>query len=86
MDGKINIRDLSIRCGRCGTYQTLTSWEPGDGFNAYVYECENEVCAPVETRTILEVPVVLDLFYEAHPESSCGGACGPGPRDESSSG
>ena len=76
MDGKINIRDLSIRCGRCGTYQTLSAWEPGDGFNAYAYECEDTGCDPAASRTILEVPTVLDLFHEAHPESSCGGACG----------
>lgn len=78
MDGKINIRDLSVKCGACGEYQTLTAWEPGAGFNAYVYECEGTTCDAARSRTVLEVPVVLDLFYEAHPESSCGGACGSG--------
>lgn len=72
----IDIRDLSIRCGRCDTYQTLTSWRPADGYNVYTYECENGACDPADTRTLLEVPVVLDLFYQAHPESVCGGACG----------
>jgi hypothetical protein len=81
-DGKINIRDLSIKCGRCGEYQTLCSWEPGDGFNAYSFECEGGACDPSMSRTVLEVPAVLDLFYEAHPESACGGTCGT-PRDES---
>jgi hypothetical protein len=81
MDGKINIRDLSIRCGCCRAYQTLVRWEPGDGFHAYIYECEDTGCDPEASRTVVEVPVVLDLFYEAHPESSCGGACGPARED-----
>jgi len=72
----IDIRDLSIRCGRCDTYQTLTAWRPADGYNVYTYECESGSCDPCETRSLLEVPVVLDLFYRAHPESACGGACG----------
>jgi hypothetical protein len=61
----INIRDLSIRCGRCDTYQTLVAFEPGDGFNSYTYECEDSTCAPEATRTIVEVPEVLDLFSQA---------------------
>ena len=81
MDGKINIRDLSVKCGACGTYQTLAAWEPGDGFNAYVYECEDGPCDPSRSRTVVEVPVVLDLFYEAHPESACGGSCKPGGKE-----
>ena len=80
-DAKINIRDLSIRCGSCGEYQTLCAWEPGDGYNAYTFECENGVCDPARSRTLVEVPVVLDLFYEAHPESACGGACGVPPEE-----
>lgn len=77
MDGKINIRDLSIRCGRCGVYQTLVAWHPGDGFHAYTYECEDTGCDPEASRTVLEIPEVLDLFHEPHPESACGGACAP---------
>lgn len=71
MENMINIRDLSIKCGRCHTYQTLVGFEQGDGFNSYTYECDNETCLPDGTRTIVEVPEVLDLFYQAHP--SCGG-------------
>ena len=69
--GKINIRDISIKCGHCGTYQTLSGFEPADGFNIYTYECEDDRCAPATTRTLVEVPVVLDAFYQKHPD--CGG-------------
>ena len=71
MQPTVNIRDLSIKCGRCGTYQTLVGFEPGDGYHAYVYECENGICPPGETRTVLEVPEALDLFHRRHPD--CGG-------------
>ena len=67
----INIRDLSIRCGRCGEYQTLCDFEAGDGFNRYTYECDDSPCVAEETRTELEVPVVLDLFKKKPP--MCGG-------------
>jgi hypothetical protein len=77
-DSMINIRDLSIRCGRCGTYQTLASYEPGDGYNIYTYECDNDACRPEQSRTLVEVPVVLDLFARRHPESGCDGGCGTG--------
>lgn len=77
MEPTINIRDLSIKCGRCDRYQTLTAWEPGDGYNRYTYECEDSGCDPAQTRTLLEVPEILDLFARKHPESACGGSCGP---------
>ncbi len=77
-ENMVNIRDLSIRCGRCQSYQTLTTYEPGDGYNVYTYECENETCRPEATRTLVEVPVVLDLFARRHPESDCDGSCGAG--------
>ena len=69
---KFNIRDISLKCGNCGAYQTLTGFEPGDGYNSYTFECENDTCDAEVTRTILEVPVVLDIFYQKHPD--CGGA------------
>jgi hypothetical protein len=71
----INIRDLSIRCGQCNTYQTLTGIEPEDGYNVYSYECENRSCRPEITRTYVEVPTVLDRFARRDPESGCGGGC-----------
>jgi hypothetical protein len=72
----INIRDLTIRCGRCQSCQSLVKFAPADGFNIYTYECENDQCPPAETRTLLEVPVVLDQFAQRHPESDCDGGCG----------
>ena len=77
-DSMINIRDLSVRCGHCRAYQTLVAYEPGDGYNVYAYECEKETCLPEQTRTLIEVPVVLDLFAQRHPESGCDGGCGTG--------
>ncbi len=75
MENMINIRDLSIRCGRCNAYQTLVGFAPGDGYHVYTYECESGGCDPAATRTLLEVPEVLDLFYQRHPESTCDGSC-----------
>ena len=69
---KVNIRDLSIRCGRCNRYQTLADFEPGDGYNIYTYECEAPGCDAAATRTFVEVPTVLDVFFQKHPD--CGGA------------
>lgn len=65
----INIRNLSVQCGSCGTYQTLVRFERKDeDWNVYVYECENDVCDPAVTRTRLEVPTDLDAFARRDPE------------------
>ena len=64
----INIRNLSIKCGNCGTYQTLSTYERKGEWNVYSYECENEVCDPEVTRTLVEVPVSLDEFANRDPE------------------
>jgi hypothetical protein len=67
--GPINIRDLSIRCGRCDTYQTLVAYVPrDDGWNVYTYECENGVCEAAATRTYLEIPRQLDEFANRDPD------------------
>ena len=66
----INIRNLSVKCGRCGQYQVLASFHPLDeDWNQYVYECEWPPCdADVEgSRTLLEVPVDLDEFIRRDP-------------------
>lgn len=63
----INIRNLSIKCGHCGTYQTLTAFSRGAEWNVYTYECENEVCDPEVTRTLVEVPEELDEFARRDP-------------------
>ena len=52
----VNIRNISIKCGHCGTYQTLCSFARRDEWNVYTYECENDVCDPAVTRTLVEVP------------------------------
>ena len=69
----INIRNLSIKCGQCNTYQTLAAFRPhedeiaGIAWNVYTYECENDVCDPDVTRTYLEVPAHLDEFANRDP-------------------
>ena len=65
----INIRNLSIKCGNCNTYQTLSHFQKGrEGWHVYTYECENDVCDPSVTRTYLEVPIELDEFGRRDPE------------------
>ncbi len=76
MDSTINIRNISIKCGRCDTYQTLTGYAQREGWNIYTYECENETCAPDETRTLVEVPADLDEFARRDPEWRGGGRHG----------
>lgn len=64
----LNIRHLSIKCGQCGEYQTLCHYQPGEDWNTYTYECENDRCDPAVTRTLVEVPVDLDEFSHRDPE------------------
>jgi hypothetical protein len=63
----INIRNISIKCGNCGTYQTLCGFVRSEDRNIYTYECENDVCDPAVTRTLIEVPVRLDEFARRDP-------------------
>jgi hypothetical protein len=63
----INIRNISIKCGRCDTYQTLARFERRGEWNVYTYECENGRCDPAATRTLVEVPVALDEFANRDP-------------------
>lgn len=63
----IHIRNLSIKCGNCETYQTLTAFSRREEWNVYTYECENDRCDPVVTRTLVEVPVELDEFANRDP-------------------
>ena len=63
----INIRNLSIKCGHCDTYQTLSHFHRRDEWNVYTYLCENDVCDPEVTRTYLEVPAELDEFANRDP-------------------
>ena len=63
----INIRNISIKCGHCNTYQTLSAYAHREGWNIYTYECENDVCDPQITRTLVEVPEDLDEFARRDP-------------------
>lgn len=63
----VNIRNISIKCGRCQEYQTLCRYERRDEWNVYTYECENDVCDPEVSRTLVEVPVDIDDFARRDP-------------------
>lgn len=69
----INIRNLSIKCGACNTYQTLSHFRRSGDWNVYTYECENGICDPEVTRTYLEVPAELDEFANRDPGWHGGG-------------
>jgi len=60
----INIRDLSFRCGRCMNFMTLASYAPREGWNAYTYECDSGTCDTEASRTVVEVPALLDEFAQ----------------------
>ena len=74
--GMISIRNLSIKCGNCDTYQTLSGYGRREGWNIYTYECENDICDPQITRTYLEVPQDLDAFARRDPSWRGGGRHG----------
>ena len=64
----IDLRQFSIKCGNCNTYQTLSGFARRDEWNVYTYECENDHCDPNVTRTYLEIPRELDAFARRDPE------------------
>jgi hypothetical protein len=62
-DGGLHVIDIfmmSVKCGNCDTYQTIVGFQKMPEKNVYTYECENEVCDPNVTRTIVEVPREFD--------------------------
>ena len=69
----INVRDLSVRCGRCLNFMTLSGYEPRAGWNAYTFECDAGSCDPSTSRTVIEVPAEIDEFARKHPD--CAGGC-----------
>ncbi len=81
-ESMINIRNLSIKCGHCDTYQTLCGFRRLEDWNVYVYECENDACDPAVTRTLLEVPVSMDEFATRDPNWKGGGRHGAEGRSE----
>ena len=76
MSDDVDIRNISIKCGHCNTYQTLSAYSRQGDWNVYTYECENDVCDPNVTRTLLEVPQHLDVFARRDPEWRGGGKHG----------
>ena len=80
----INIRNVSIKCGRCDTYQTLCGFSQREGWNVYTYECENDVCPADETRTLVEVPAELDEFARRDPGWRGGGRHGAAAESDQS--
>jgi len=72
----INIRNLSVKCGNCQTYQTLAGFSQSGTWNVYSYECENDQCDPGVTRTLVEVPAELDEFARRDPGWRGGGRHG----------
>jgi ribosomal protein S27E len=56
----IDIFMMSVKCGNCENYQTIVGFQKLPDKNVYTYECENEICDPNVTRTIVEVPKHLD--------------------------
>ncbi|MDH3745230.1 MAG: hypothetical protein OES47_09030 [Acidobacteriota bacterium] len=75
-DTGMNIRNLSIKCGSCNTYQTLSGFARRDEFNVYTYECENDRCDPAVTRTLVEVHRELDEFAQRDVNWRGGGVHG----------
>ncbi len=56
----IDVFMMSVRCGNCDAYQTIVGFRKLPEKNVYTYECENEICDPNVTRTIVEVPREFD--------------------------
>lgn len=72
----VNIREFSIMCGNCRMYQTLSGFSRRDEMNVYTYECENELCDPNVTRTLVEVYREVDEFAHRDPDWRGGGKHG----------
>ncbi len=63
----IHIRNVSLRCGRCGLPKTLAGYKPNGDWNVYTFECENDPCDPESSRVFVEVPIGLDEFANRDP-------------------
>ncbi len=75
-ENTINIRNISIKCANCNTYQTLSGFGKREDWNVYTYECEDSGCDPAVTRTLVEVPQHLDEFANRDPQWRGGGRHG----------
>ena len=59
----VDVFMMSVKCGNCGKYQTIVSFEKRADDNVYTYECDWDAspdCDPNVTRTIVEVPREFD--------------------------
>lgn len=74
----VDIRDISVKCGNCSTYQTLVGFGRRDAWNIYTYECENDRCDPAVTRTLIELPREIDEFARRDPAWRGGAAASGG--------
>lgn len=65
----VNVRNFSVKCGRCGQYQVLATFEAGEEWNTYTYECDWPPCDDdvAGSRTLLEIPTDLDEFANRDP-------------------
>ncbi|MEM8993849.1 MAG: hypothetical protein AAGF23_03545 [Acidobacteriota bacterium] len=66
----VNIRNFSVKCGRCGEYPALAAYEPGDEVNTYRFECDEPDdggTAPC-SQILLEIPTDLDEFANRDPK------------------
>lgn len=65
----VNIRNFSVKCGRCEQYQVIVAFEPDEDCNRYTYECEWPPCDEDRSlsRTFVEVPIDLDEFANRDP-------------------
>ncbi|MEM1176736.1 MAG: hypothetical protein AAGM22_00200 [Acidobacteriota bacterium] len=65
----VNIRNFSVKCGKCGEYPALAVYEPGDEINTYKFECDEpthggDACPQI----LLEIPTDLDEFANRDPK------------------
>ena len=66
--GTINIRNISVKCGNCDTYQTLASFSPARRVERLHLRVRERRLRPAVTRTLVEVPRELDEFARRDPE------------------
>lgn len=64
----VNVRNFSVKCGGCDTYQTLSHFERRGEWNVYTYLCESGACDQEASRTLIEVPAAIDEFANRDPE------------------
>lgn len=64
----VNIRNFSVKCGRCGAYPDLAVYEPAEEVNTYRFECDVSTHGDPCPQIILEIPTELDEFANRDPK------------------